>query len=116
MEKENRRSKEFKSLFQVYIRRNTYKNLAYLLFLFPLGIISFVIVFSMIAISGSFLASPFIMPFSELSIGGTLIITSIPLKIAVSVGLFIIGFFLLTISLYLFNFIAYLYKKMLNSF
>jgi len=115
MEEKSSETKDLKSLFEVFIRRKTYRNLTYLLFLFPLGIISFILTVTLIGISGSLMASPFITPFSDFALG-SISITSLPMKIILSVGLFCIGVFLLTMSLYLFNAIAYGYKKMLGAF
>jgi len=88
-----------------------WKSLAYLFIKFPLGILSFVLIVTLLSVSLSFIVSPVIYYLSTLFIqmdflviNGVEIVTSYWPTIILS----IIGIFLLFVSLHIFNGLAYL--------
>jgi hypothetical protein len=101
--------------FEIFKEQRTYYNIFYLLLIFPLGIFSFIAVTALITISLALIAAPFLAPFTSFSIGEAMI-TSLPVKILVSLAMFIVGVFLLTLSLYLLSSLAEIYKRVLGFF
>ena len=84
-----------------------WKGIAYLFIKFPFGIIVFSIMVSLMGIGLGFAAGPFILPFIHLpSILWPFV--SIPLGIIATV----IGVIVITATLYLFNFISTLFKRL----
>lgn len=84
-----------------------WKGIAFLFIKFPLGILTFTILAILLGISLGFIATPFLLPFAQISWVFWSIIV-IPLGI---IG-FALGVLILTSSLHLFNFGIRLYKKL----
>jgi len=115
MQKRKRKIKKRENFFSIFSQSKTYLNIIYLLLLFPLGIISFTIVVTLLAISLSLIITPFYAPFAEMTIG-TFIVTALHLKIILSLIVCIIGIFILIGSLYIINGLSWLFKKILSAF
>ncbi len=95
----------------------TWKGLAYLFAKFPLGILSFVVVVTLLSVSVSLLAMPFYYPYVHadfnLTLNGvyyfnpTLLVNTLPKALIVC----LIGVFVTIISLHVFNGLAWVYGK-----
>ena len=84
----------------------TWKGLAYLFLKFPLGVATFVISVTLLSLSFSLLAAPFIYPFWHINFF-FFRIDSFPLSLVALV----VGVFLTPLSLYLLNLVAELWAK-----
>jgi hypothetical protein len=81
----------------------TWKSLAYLFVKFPLGILSFVLVVTLLALSVGLLSAPFIYPFVTIGIGGWKVLTFSQALLAAVAGA-AIGI----LSLHALNWLAYI--------
>jgi hypothetical protein len=104
-----------KKMLEIFKEEKTYYNILYLLILLPLGIFSFIAVTALTTVSLALIATPFLAPFTNFSIGEIRII-SLPLKILISLAMLIIGVLLLTLSLFILNGLAEIYKRVLKFF
>jgi hypothetical protein len=87
--------------FKAYLSNPvTWKGLAYLFAKFPLGLLSFVLVVTLVPLSLGLLAAPFVYPFIEVT-GGVMMTFSEALLVG------IIGFGLTVLSVHIFNWLAY---------
>jgi len=103
------------NILEIFKEPKTYYNLFYLLILFPLGIVSFVAVTALMTLSLALIAAPFLTPFTSFSIG-EMKMTSFPLKMLISLAMFILGALLLTASFYILSGLAEIYKRVLRFF
>ena len=114
MKNMKKRKKEKKNIFSVFLQAKTYLNMFYMLLLFPLGIITFVVLITLLAVSLGLISAPFLAPFGDINLGPGVTITSLPIKLLVSLVIMIIGVFILTGSLYIFNGLSWIVKKVLS--
>jgi len=110
-----KKRKKSSNIFGVFAKGKSYLNMIYMLLLFPLGIISFVVLVTLLAISLAFIASPILVFFGPINIG-SMVITSLTLRVLISLIFLVVGIFLLLASLYVFNGISWLIKQILKLF
>lgn len=84
----------------------TWKGLFFLAAKFPLGILSFVIVVTLLSVSAALIGSPFYYPYASPQMGWMIVDT--PLEAALAVG---IGLVVLFLSLHVFNGLAWFSGK-----
>lgn len=79
-----------------------WKGLLFLFLKFPMGILSFVVVVTLISVSGAFIMAPVLYPYGNIHLGGWAL-----QNMTEAVGLSLVGIFLLFASLHVFNGLAY---------